>query len=83
MNQPRLLLSDAAVADVLEQAEWYRQQAGEPMAVRWERAVTSAIAHVLRFPASGSPCFFRSAELKDARRTTIPKFPKHLMFYSS
>ena len=81
MTNPRLVFSEAAVADVLEQADWYRRQVGDVLALRWERAVTSAIAHVLRFPASGSPCLFRSPELKGARRTTIPKFPKHLMFY--
>jgi toxin ParE1/3/4 len=81
MRQPRLVLSDAAVADVLEQSDWYRDHAGEPLALRWERAVTSAITHVLRFPASGSPCSFRSPDLKGVRRTMIPKFPKHLMFY--
>jgi toxin ParE1/3/4 len=81
VKQPRLVFSDAAIADVLGQAGWYRRQAGEPIAQRWERAITSAIAHVLRFPASGSPCAFRSPELKGVRRAAIPKFPKHLMFY--
>ena len=81
MKQPRLAFSDAAMADVLEQADWYRRHAGEPLAQRWERAVTSAIAHVLRFPASGSPCAFPSPELRGVRRTMIPRFPKHLMFY--
>ena len=81
MKQPRLVFSDAAMADVVEQADWYRRQVGETLALRWERAVTSAIAQVLRFPASGSPCSFRSPELTGVRRTMIPKFPKHLMFY--
>lgn len=81
MKTPRLVFSDAAIADVLEQADWYRRQAGAALALRWERAVTSAIAHVLRFPASGSPCAFGDPELKNVQRTMIPKFPKHLMFY--
>jgi toxin ParE1/3/4 len=81
VKKPRLVFSDATVADVLEQADWYRQHAGESLAMRWERAVTSAISHILRYPSSGSPCAFRSPELKNVRRTIIPKFPRHLLFY--
>ena len=81
MKKPRLVLSDAAIADVLEQADWYRAQAGRTFAVRWEEAVTSALAAVLRRPRPGAPCSFRSPELQGVRRTIIPKFPKHLLFY--
>jgi toxin ParE1/3/4 len=76
-----LVLSDAAVADVLDQADWYIQQSGRTLALRWEKAVTSAISYVLRNPAAGAPCTFRSAELEGVRRAAIPRFPKHLLFY--
>ena len=81
MKRHRLVLSDAAIADVLEQADWYRAQSGRRLALRWEKAVTSAISHALRHPAAGAPCAFRSNELRGVRRTMIPKFPKHLLFY--
>jgi len=81
VKKPRLVFSDAAVADVLEQADWYRAQSGQRLALRWERAVTSAIRNVVRHPAAGSPCIFKSSELRGVRRTLIPKFPKHLLFY--
>ena len=78
MKQARLVLSDAAVADILEQADWYIAQSGQALAERWEKAVTSAVARVIRNPASGAPCKFRSAELRNVKRTTIRGFPKHL-----
>ena len=71
MKKPRLVLSDAAVADILEQADWYSAQSGEVLARRWEKA----------FTAAGAPCAFRSPELQGVRRTTISGFPKHLLFY--
>lgn len=81
MKKYRLVFSDAAIADVLEQANWYLQQSGRPLAIRWEKAVTSAIDQVLRHPAAGPLCTFRSPELREVRRAIIPKFPKHLLFY--
>jgi toxin ParE1/3/4 len=81
MKNPRLAVSDAAAADVLEQADWYRLQAAEDLALRWERAVNAAVVRVLSRPDAGPLCKFRSAELSNVRRTAIAGFPKHLMFY--
>ena len=81
MKKLRLALSDAAAADVLEQAEWYKRQSGEDLATRWERAVTATLLRTLQNPRSGAPCRFRSEELQDVRRVPIAGFSKHLMFY--
>ena len=81
MKNPRLVLTDAAIADVLDQADWHIQQSGRPLAQRWEKAVTSAISRVVSHPAAGAPCTFKSPELRGVRRTAIPGFPKHLLFY--
>lgn len=81
MKTPRLVLSDAAAADIVEQADWYLEKSGEVLAKRWEEAVTSAILRVVSRPAGGTPCTFQSPELRDVRRTTISGFPKHLLFY--
>jgi len=77
----RLVLSDAAIADILEQAEWYIEQSGRLLARRWDKAITSAVSYVVRHPAAGAPCTFRSPELSGVRRAPIPGFPKHLLFY--
>ena len=81
MKKRRLVLNDAAVADILEQADWYAVQAGEVLAKRWEKAVTIAVLRAVSRPAAGAPCAFRSPELQGIRRTTISGFPKHLLFY--
>jgi len=51
------------------------------LAERWDKAITSALLRVIRNPAAGSPCRFRSPELNDVRRIAIRGFPKHLLFY--
>jgi plasmid stabilization system protein ParE len=55
----RLVLSDAAVADILEQADWYIAQSGQALAERWEKAITSAVLRVVKNPSAGAPCRFR------------------------
>jgi len=81
VKKHRLALSDAAVADIVEQADWYAAQSGRTLAERWEDAVTAAITRVLSRPNAGTPCRFQAAELHGLRRTAIPGFPKHLLFY--
>lgn len=81
MKTHRLVLSDAAAADIVEQADWYSAQSGKQLAARWEDAVTSAIMRVLHRPNAGTPCQFHASELHDLRRAAIPGFPKHLLFY--
>ena len=81
MKNRRLVFSDAAVADVSEQADWYSAQSGPHLARRWEKAVTLAVSLSVRRPAAGAPCAFRAPALQDVRRMTISGFPKHLLFY--
>jgi toxin ParE1/3/4 len=76
-----LAISDAAASDILEQADWYEAQSGRSLAERWEKAVTSAILNIVRSPNSGTPCSFKSPELRHVRRISIVGFPKHLIFY--
>jgi hypothetical protein len=35
VKRPRIVLSDAAVADILEQSDWYQEQLGDKLAKRW------------------------------------------------
>jgi len=81
MRKRRLVFSDASIADILEQAEWYAAHSGQPLALRWQKAVMTAISRLLSRPATGAPCKFRSSALRDVRRATISGFPKHLLFY--
>ncbi len=81
MKHPRLVLSDAAVSDILEQSDWYVEQSGKPLARRWEKAVTSVLLRILGNPFAGAPCAFRPPELREIRRMMIAGFPRHLVFY--
>ena len=76
-----LTLTDAAVADILEQADWYQGQSDQKLAKRWETAVTSILLRILKNPRAGSPCSFKSEELYNVRRMSVAGFPKHLVFY--
>ena len=81
MKRLRLAISDAAAFDILEQAAWYESQSGENLAIRWQRAVTVSILNAWKDPNIGSPCNFKSEELRDIRRVSIEGFSKHLIFY--
>ena len=81
MNRARIRLSDVAVNDILEQADWYKQQSGQSLAKRWESAVTAALLRMVENPRSGSSCRFKENELQAIRRMPIGRFPRHLIFY--
>ena len=80
MRKRRLVFSEAAIADILEQADWYTAQAGRRLGERWEKVVTSTVSLAVRRPAAGALCTFRPHDLQDVRRMTISGFPKHLLF---
>lgn len=81
MKRRRLAFSDAAITDILEQADWYFKQSGHKLVRRWEKALKSAIVQILQRPATGALCAFRPEALRDVRRTPLTGFPKHLLFY--
>jgi len=74
-------LSELAVGDILDQADWYEIQSGPKLATRWDRAVTSTIVRIATAPKSGSPCRFKAEQLQGTRRVPVGGFPKHLIFY--
>jgi toxin ParE1/3/4 len=77
----RIVLSDAAVSDILEQADWYESQADHRLAERWEKAVTATLLRIVKASKSGALCRFKADELLDIGRTLVAGFPKHLIFY--
>ena len=67
MKAPRITLTDLAVADILEQADWYEAQADRKLAKRWEQAVTSTLLRISQKPDAGSLCTFKADELHGTR----------------
>ena len=81
VRRARIQLSALAIADILEQADWYEARSDHILAKRWEKAVAASLAAMSRAPNAGSPCRFNAEELKDTRRVPVAGFPKHLIFY--
>lgn len=81
MNRAAIRLTDVAVNDILEQADWYEQRSDHALARRWENKVAAALIRIEKNPRSGARCGFRTEELQDVRRMPIAGFPKHLIFY--
>ena len=81
MKAPRITFSDLAIADILEQADWYEVQSDHKLANRWEKAVTSTLLRIAKIPHAGSPCRLQADELRGTRRVPISGFPNHLIFY--
>jgi toxin ParE1/3/4 len=81
MKHRRIRFSEAAIADIIEQGDWYRDRSGDALAQRWDREIDSAVRRILRNPHSGAPCSFASDELAGLRHFPLEKFPKHSVFY--
>jgi toxin ParE1/3/4 len=81
LRKVQLVLSDLAVADILEQADWYIAKSGHPLAKRWDKAVTATVLRSIRNPASGKVCSFKAPELRSVRTLPVAGFSKHLLFY--
>lgn len=79
MNQLRI--TEAATRSILEQAEYYRQNAGSELADRWEASVDHAVRSLLKMPERGAPCRFALPELATLRWVPISGFPRHLIFF--
>ncbi len=81
MKAQNVTLSDAAIADILDQANWFETQSDDKLSQRWERAVTSTVLRISKTPLGGSLCAFHSSELRGVRRVPVAEFPKYLIFY--
>ncbi len=68
MKPRQIVLTDAAVNDILEQAAWYQEQSGLKLADKWEKAVSSILLRLAANPAAGAPCSFKASELTGVRR---------------
>jgi toxin ParE1/3/4 len=77
----RLVLSELAVSDILEQSAWYEASENRQLADRWENSLTELLTRLTQTPQLGAPCKFKAAELKATRRIPVRGFPKFLVFY--
>ena len=80
MKKPRVAFSDAAIADILEQSDWYKAQADRSLAQRWEEAVIATLLRIAQRPRIGPRCSFTADELRGTRRMLVAGFA---IFYQS
>lgn len=81
MSKRGLEITEAAATDILEQANWYAEQANEQLAVKWERAITATILSIVDYPQAAPISNFKSPDLVEIRRISVQNFPRHLIFY--
>jgi plasmid stabilization system protein ParE len=81
MNRAEFRLTEVAVSDIQEQADWYKQRLDHALARRWEKEVTASLIRIEKNPRSGAKCAFSAYELQGIRRMPIAGFPRHLIFY--
>jgi toxin ParE1/3/4 len=81
VKRSSIRFSDLAVADLLEQADWYASQSGLRLTKRWDKAVTATLLRISAVPGAGTLCRFKADQLQGTRRMLIAGFPRHLIFY--
>jgi toxin ParE1/3/4 len=81
MNRAKFRLTEVAVSDIQEQADWYEERSDHALAARWEKEVTASFIRIKKNPHSGARCAFNAYELQGIRRMPIGGFPRHLIFY--
>lgn len=74
------LLRPQGKQDILAVTRHYRGEGSAPLARRWVDAIEAALAHVSRFPGSGSPRYSQPLNLEDLRFWQVKRFP-YLIFY--
>jgi len=77
----KLKVLHIAAAEIKEQANFYRERSGAPLAARWRAAVNEAMRSLRSLPERGGLASPGSSALRDMRRLPIEGFPKHLIFY--
>lgn len=81
MKSLRVVLTDAAESDILEQFDWYEAQVSKQLGQKWGDAIAATLIWLQRHPHSGAVCIFGTKELFGMRRVAVQEFPRHLMFY--
>lgn len=77
----KLRVSEAAALSIIEQADYYRAEADDALALRWESAVDEAVLSLQKQPERGARCRFRSTALAGLRWIFVPGFSRQMVFY--
>lgn len=80
-NRFRTVLTRQAIAQIIEQADYYRLKSGPELADRWRRAVRDAARSLQIMPERQALFHFKTPANTDLRRLLIDGFPSHSLFY--
>jgi toxin ParE1/3/4 len=76
----RVVLRERARHDVEKAVDWYREEADAETAVRFVNAVEAALAHIGRYPGSGSARYSMELGIPGLRCWQLERFP-YLVFH--
>lgn len=77
----RTVLSREAIAQIVDQADYYKEKSGTVLAEKWRVAVRDAARSLQAMPERHRVCQFKSASISNVRRIAIKGFPSHSLFY--
>lgn len=77
----RLIVRPLAQQDITESSEYLDSQAGFAIAERFLAAVRAEFESIAKMPQIGSPCDFKSYQMRHVRRWSVTGFERWLIFY--
>lgn len=80
MSPKRIVPRERAVRDIAEAVDYYRNEAGEKVALGFIHALEQAFRHIARHPATGSPRYAHELDLPGLRSWPLKRYP-YLVFF--
>ena len=80
MRAKPVVLRERARLDIEESADFYLDEGGESVALRFIDALEHAVGHIARHPGTGSPRYAHALNLEGLRCWQLTRFA-HLVFY--
>jgi plasmid stabilization system protein ParE len=77
----RLIVLEAALQEIVDQADYFERKGSPESAIRWDSAVHEAIQSLRVMPHRGSPCLLLDSRLRDMRHISVPGFDRYSVFY--
>jgi plasmid stabilization system protein ParE len=77
----RLIVLEAALQEIVDQADYFERKGSPESAIRWDTAVHEAIQSLRVMPHRGSPCLLLDFQLRDVRHIPVPGFDRYSVFY--
>ena len=77
----RLDVLEAALEEIVDQADYFERKGSPESAIRWNTAVHEAIQSLRIMPHRGSPGLLLDFQLQGVRHISVPGFDRYSVFY--